>query len=390
METDRQLFLPPLLMGGSNTNAPSQQWPPVPSPNWDYGHGPGVPNDSRQEQVKLPGASAMNPAPALGLAPPPQIDILASPEEPRPRPKPKPTYGGSAYDDEKENEPTVAVHGKAKGNTTKPAPKPGPQSQVKKGGMVGAAAMTRARPVAPSAAKRKKKEVYSDDEEEVPQKKGGRQHGSMNWSAIDLMAMLDCTEEILPAGKKEWGRAYELFQEWVQENSRPVRSLDSMEKRFKAVSRSWDSWHTECPPEIEHVHAIEDAILTRMATGVLCDDDLDDEIISISSDDSGKLVQPTKSYVTRHVKIEPTSDARRRTSSSELRGTLQNIAHAFDPHVQAACDDSRCAHQLETIHLQGLTTQLRDAELESRRLRNELHEVQRQLDHESRRADNAE
>jgi hypothetical protein len=66
------------------------------------------------------------------------------------------------------------------------------------------------------------------------------------------------------------------------------------------------------------------------------------------------------------------------------------VARAFDPSVQAAREESRWAWQMETIQFQTLTTQIRDAELESRQLRKEIHDLQRQLDRESRRADNAE
>jgi hypothetical protein len=153
------------------------------------------------------------------------------------KPKPRPIYAG--YDDEKENElpehtlASILAYGKSKPVTTQPPAKATPKGRGKKGVTAGVGVKTKL-----AAGKRKQKEIASEGEGEGPRKRGGRQPGSINWSDEDLAAMLDCTDEVLPAGKKEWGRAYDLFVEWAQENSRPVRSLESMEKRFKAVSDS--------------------------------------------------------------------------------------------------------------------------------------------------------
>ncbi|KAF8498801.1 hypothetical protein JB92DRAFT_2834222 [Gautieria morchelliformis] len=213
----------------------------------------------------------------------------------------------------------------------------------------------------------------------VSARKKGRRVGAANWTDEDITALLDFAEEILPAGKKEWGRMYELFAEWAKENRRPLRSLDTMEKHFKGwLHVSKPTGNAECPPEIERAHAIEDMITTRVASGVVCDDDMGDEVINISSDDCPKVVPTMKTYV------EPESDGKGCMSSGTLRGTLQNIARAFDPSVQAARDESRRARQFEAIHLQTLTSQLRDAEAETCRLCNELTDTQRQCDNAER------
>ena len=41
-----------------------------------------------------------------------------------------------------------------------------------------------------------------------------------------------------------------------------------------------------------------------MALGTVCDDDLDDEVIEISSDEKPKAIGPKRKWVAKHVKIE--------------------------------------------------------------------------------------
>ncbi|KAF8514752.1 hypothetical protein JB92DRAFT_3158898 [Gautieria morchelliformis] len=341
-------------------------------------------------------SQSFRPTPAAALSQHTTLFQPPSSVQPKGKPRPQPQPTGPLDTDsgnEKENEipePSALLR---KSSAGKPGMRQGVEerdvsvrSRGKKAGAAGGVSGTK---VTAGPVKRKKKDAESDDDD-GPRKKG-RQVGAANWTNEDITALLDFAEEILPAGKKEWGRMYELFVEWAKENRCPLRSLDTVEKRFKGWLRiSKPTGNAECPPEIERAHAIEDMITTRVASGVVCDDDMDDEVINISSDDCPKVVLTMKTYVAKHVKVEPESDGKGHMSSGALRGTLQNIARAFDPSVQAARDESRRARQFEAIHLQTLTSQLRDAEAETRRLRNELTDTQRQCDRESRRADNAE
>ena len=45
-------------------------------------------------------------------------------------------------------------------------------------------------------------------------------------------------------------------------------------------------------------------------------------------------------------------------STAQLQGTLQNVAHAFDPDIQAAQEESRHTQQFKTLQLQHLATQV--------------------------------
>jgi hypothetical protein len=53
-------------------------------------------------------------------------------------------------------------------------------------------------------------------------------------------------------------------------------------------------------------------------------------------------------------------------------------------------EDNRQARRLDALHVQSLTSQLREAQTELRGLHKDVHALQRELDRESRRADNAE
>ena len=96
--------------------------------------------------------------------------------------------------------------------------------------------------------------------------------------------------------------------------------------------------------------------------GAIRDDDLDDKVIKISSDEKPVISATKKSWITGHVKVEPGADTTSRTrgcmSTAQLQGTLQNVARAFDHDIQAAREESRCTWQFETLQLQHLATQV--------------------------------
>ncbi|KAF8514753.1 hypothetical protein JB92DRAFT_3115359 [Gautieria morchelliformis] len=176
-------------------------------------------------------------------------------------------------------------------------------------------------------------ESESETEEEAVVKKG-RTLGAVKWQVEDFDRLLSLSEELLPAGKKEWLALHVWFAEWAEENERPLCSAETIEKRYKLLVRTSKlTSSADCPPDVERAHAIEHKIGNRVASGVVRDDDLDDE---------------------------------------------------------AAHDDNRQACHLETLHLQDLTSRACEAETEAWALRKELHAVQWELDCESRRADNAE
>jgi len=133
-------------------------------------------------------------------------------------------------------------------------------------------------------------------------------------------------------------------------------------------------------------------ILNCVASGTVRDDDLDDEIIEISSasDTKPNVPKVKKMYIAKHVKLEPGLEGRSQTSTANLWATFQNIAQSVNPQALALRDEYKKTHMFDTIQLQHLSTQLCDRKAEIDQLRNQLFQLNRQLDRESRHADNAE
>ena len=62
----------------------------------------------------------------------------------------------------------------------------------------------------------------------------------------------------------------------------------------------------ECPQEIQHAHQIEHLIANNVASGMVHNDELDNEVIDISSDNS-PTVRTKRKWITKHVKTKPPS-----------------------------------------------------------------------------------
>jgi len=87
--------------------------------------------------------------------------------------------------------------------------------------------------------------------------------------------------------------------------------------------------------------------------------------------------------------MEPPPGPNARTTKAHLRGTLSNVARAFDPETQAARDESRQAQLFESVHMQHLAAQLRDHEVEIWGLCEQMFHLQREVDCECCHADKA-
>jgi len=93
------------------------------------------------------------------------------------------------------------------------------------------------------------------------------------------------------------------------------------------------------------------------------DDELDDEVIDISSDDTCTVRTKWK-WIAKHVKTESPSKHKGCTNKADLQHMLSHISQAFDPKTQTAWDDSRQAWLLKSMHMQHLTAQLCNHEAE--------------------------
>ena len=74
---------------------------------------------------------------------------------------------------------------------------------------------------------------------------------------------------------------------------------------------------TECPKEIQHVHQIEHLIASSVASGMVCDNELDDKVINISSDDTCTVGTKQK-WITKHVKTKSPSEHKGHTNKADL------------------------------------------------------------------------
>src|SRR5882724_3320918 len=132
----------------------------------------------------------------------------------------------------------------------------------------------------------------------------------------------------------------------------------------------------ECPQEIQHVHHLEHLITNSVASGVVRDDDLEDTVIDISSDDI-PAVGTKRKWVAKHIKTEPPSQRQACPSKADIRGTLSNIVQAFNPQARAEHDESRHARVFESVHMQHLAAQVRDHEAEIRGLHEQTFSSER-------------
>jgi len=72
-----------------------------------------------------------------------------------------------------------------------------------------------------------------------------------------------------------------------------------------------------CPQEIQCTHQIEHLIASSVASGMVHDDELDDEVIDISSDDTCTVRTKWK-WIAKHVKTESPSECKGSTNKADL------------------------------------------------------------------------
>ena len=77
------------------------------------------------------------------------------------------------------------------------------------------------------------------------------------------------------------------------------------------------TWDVECPQEIQHAHHLEHQIMNSVASGTVCNDDLGDTVIDISSDDI-PAVGMKQTWVMKHIKTEPPSQRQARPSKAGI------------------------------------------------------------------------
>ncbi|KAG6808002.1 hypothetical protein H0H92_005725 [Tricholoma furcatifolium] len=271
---------------------------------------------------------------------------------------------------------------------------------------------------APVAKRKAPSSAIGSEEPEMKKtkKRGGRSSGVANYSGDDIDMLLDIVEERLPIGGNSWNSCANEFCDWAKENGRPIRTVKSLEAKYKQlVKTSKPTGDAECPPHVERAHQIENAINEKAGTRDLDDADIVDaynEPIEISSDDEDNgdartargILKPVK----KTIKIEPgaspklgpiarrvpsdhlSSASRNRASGGQAQVLLSRISSALDPVAQAAREDDRAARSLHTTQIFTLSQQIRDLQSTVESLRSRLTESDRERHAAERRADRAE
>lgn len=91
-------------------------------------------------------------------------------------------------------------------------------------------------PVSSGSGVRKRKVSAPAHQSADVKKPRGRATGAVNYSPEDLEGLFDILEEQLPLGGRAWNSAADDYNQWAEENGRPVRSAKSLELKFKQVS----------------------------------------------------------------------------------------------------------------------------------------------------------
>lgn len=91
-------------------------------------------------------------------------------------------------------------------------------------------------PVSSGLGVRKRKVSAPAHQSADVKKPRGRATGAVNYAPEDLEGLFDILEEQLPLGGRAWNSAADDYNQWAEENGRPVRTAKSLELKFKQVS----------------------------------------------------------------------------------------------------------------------------------------------------------
>ncbi|KAG2064097.1 hypothetical protein BDR04DRAFT_1162947 [Suillus decipiens] len=138
-----------------------------------------------------------------------------------------------------------------------------------------------------SQAKGKRKALATT---EPPTKKrsshGGHALGMPNYNDDDVAALLDACMNCLPLGTKGWLAVEEEFAAWADSHDCPTHPAKFLELKFKQLVHTMKpTGDAECPPHIEQAHEIDFCMNEEAGTWDLNDDEFDNEVINIGSDE---------------------------------------------------------------------------------------------------------
>ncbi|KAJ7437212.1 hypothetical protein B0H11DRAFT_2255560 [Mycena galericulata] len=242
----------------------------------------------------------------------------------------------------------------------------------------------------PKGKKRQRASSVSEDESE-PQRKRGRPTGSGNYHKEDTAKLFDLIEEELPVGQKGWKVIHRRFNKWAVLHGRTKRSPKSLENKYKTYLKAKKpTGSASCPPEVKRAHEREDLINERVGTRDLSDSEFDDNSDAASSDDDVEVLEHGATSVRTAVARRAPTPPLRRNARATGADLANKLAHALDPDVQKARDDSRAQRTFENTQILTLTQQLRDAQAVTEGLRSQLTILQNHVHDLERARDRAE
>ncbi|KAI6015332.1 hypothetical protein F5J12DRAFT_926304 [Pisolithus orientalis] len=187
--------------------------------------------------------------------------------------------------------------------------------------------------------------VDVDAEPELVKLKQGCPQGAGNYSTVDTSVLLDFVEVELPLGQCRWQAVTTKFNQWAAKHKWPECKL------IKTPKPTGDA---DCPPEVKHVHHIDNLINEQAGTYDLNDSDFDDANKVDKANSSSSVQHACEEEHANH----SLTNIQYLTFSQQLHDEWATndklCAQIFDLHnhlyeAQQACD---CAEmQLEMMHM---------------------------------------
>ncbi|KAF6752144.1 hypothetical protein DFP72DRAFT_465184 [Ephemerocybe angulata] len=142
--------------------------------------------------------------------------------------------------------------------------------------------------------KGKRKAVDAVPVPPATKKQKGRSAGAPNYSQDDIDALFDILREHLPLGGKAWNAVGVAYCAEAEADGRPARTAKSLELKYKQLAKTKKpTGDAEIPDHVLQAWEIEDAMNEKAGTRDIDDEDLVDNVIEVSDEDSDDEKEPT-------------------------------------------------------------------------------------------------
>ena len=121
-------------------------------------------------------------------------------------------------------------------------------------------------------------------------KTSGRGLGSKNYTSIEVAALLDCVESVLPLGYQEWSIVANRYAAWQAENEMPFRDLQGLKAKFdKLVNTKKPTGSPDCPVPVRRAKKIAKSMQSRCVAASLSVESGSDEDTNGEGESSRKI-----------------------------------------------------------------------------------------------------